>query len=155
MNLDALGNIGDFLGGVGVVVTLIYLAIQTNQLAAQTELNTTAMISGSRQQALDAELQILRMIVDYLITGLGYPAASDEDDVRRQQAVDLAFFRVREQQWLQFRDGHLDEATWESYLALLIFNIQTNDRIGQRWNAFAAAGFAPGFVSTVNAALGQ
>ena len=26
--LDALGNIGDFLGGLGVVATLIYLALQ-------------------------------------------------------------------------------------------------------------------------------
>lgn len=29
--LDHLGNIGDFLGGIGVVVTLIYLALQIRQ----------------------------------------------------------------------------------------------------------------------------
>ena len=26
--IDALGNIGDFVGGIGVVVTLAYLAVQ-------------------------------------------------------------------------------------------------------------------------------
>jgi hypothetical protein len=29
--MEALGNIGDFLGGIGVVITLIYLAGQIRQ----------------------------------------------------------------------------------------------------------------------------
>ena len=29
--LDALGNIGDFLRGIGVVITLLYLAAQIRQ----------------------------------------------------------------------------------------------------------------------------
>jgi hypothetical protein len=31
VNLDALGNIGDFVGGIAVVVTLAYLAVQIRQ----------------------------------------------------------------------------------------------------------------------------
>lgn len=33
--LESLGNLGDFLGGVGVVITLVYLAIQIRQNTAQ------------------------------------------------------------------------------------------------------------------------
>lgn len=35
MTLEDLGNIGDFLGGIGVVITLLYLAIQIRQNTRQ------------------------------------------------------------------------------------------------------------------------
>jgi len=42
MSLDALGNLGDFIGGIAVVVTLIYLAYQVRA-------NTSALSTGSRE----------------------------------------------------------------------------------------------------------
>lgn len=49
--LENLGNLGDFLGGVGVVVTLLYLAIQirqnTRQLRADTESAKTIAFEGT------------------------------------------------------------------------------------------------------------
>jgi hypothetical protein len=41
MTLDAPGNIGDLVGGLGVVITLIYLAVQIRQNTA------TVRASGS------------------------------------------------------------------------------------------------------------
>jgi hypothetical protein len=38
--LENLGNLGDFLGGIGVVVTLIYLATQIRQNTRQLKLDT-------------------------------------------------------------------------------------------------------------------
>ena len=49
MNLEMLGNIGDFLGGIGVVITLIYLAAQIRQNTAQLRSNA----DGARIAALD------------------------------------------------------------------------------------------------------
>ena len=43
MDLDALGNVGDFLGGVGVVVTLVYLAAQIRQNTAQLRANAESL----------------------------------------------------------------------------------------------------------------
>ena len=40
--LDQLGNIGDFVGGIAVVITLIYLALQIRS-------NTVAVETASRQ----------------------------------------------------------------------------------------------------------
>jgi hypothetical protein len=47
--LDALGDIGDFLGGIGVVVTLLYLAaqIRQNTLSSRTESYQAAVTSIS------------------------------------------------------------------------------------------------------------
>jgi len=41
--LDTLGNIGDFVGGIGVVVTLLYLAVQIRASRLQTLAEDTTM----------------------------------------------------------------------------------------------------------------
>ena len=40
--VESLGNLGDFIGGIGVIITLIYLATQVRQ-------NTAALRAASRQ----------------------------------------------------------------------------------------------------------
>jgi len=50
MNLEDLGNLGEFIGAVGVIVTLIYLALQVRQNTKQIEQNTLA----SRAAAVNA-----------------------------------------------------------------------------------------------------
>ncbi|MEP1472162.1 MAG: hypothetical protein ABJK25_14410 [Halieaceae bacterium] len=51
MTLEDLGNIGDFLGGVGVVATLLYLAFQirqnTRQLKADALAAQTIAVEGT------------------------------------------------------------------------------------------------------------
>ncbi len=51
MDLDALGNIGDFVGGVAVIATLFYLAVQirqnTRQVTQSVELARAATIKGA------------------------------------------------------------------------------------------------------------
>jgi hypothetical protein len=42
MDLEALGNLGDFLGGIGVVITLLYLAIQIRQNTRQMRMDAAA-----------------------------------------------------------------------------------------------------------------
>jgi hypothetical protein len=43
IQLEALGNLGDFIGGIAVVVTLLYLAVQIRH-------NTAALQTASRQE---------------------------------------------------------------------------------------------------------
>lgn len=43
MSLQDLGSVGDFLGGVGVIVSLVYLAIQIRQNTQQVAQNTRAI----------------------------------------------------------------------------------------------------------------
>ncbi len=42
MTLEDLGNLGEFLGAIGVIVTLVYLAVQVRQ-------NTRMMRANVRQ----------------------------------------------------------------------------------------------------------
>jgi len=54
--LDALGNLGDFLGGIGVVVTLIYLALQIRQNTAATRVQTVQHLLTADTAAADSGL---------------------------------------------------------------------------------------------------
>jgi hypothetical protein len=56
--LNALGNIGDFLGGVGVVVTLIYLAFQIRQ-------NTDQLRADAKQQELSSLDEMNRSLLTW------------------------------------------------------------------------------------------
>jgi hypothetical protein len=56
--LEALGNIGDFIGGIGVVVTLLYLVMQIRQNTRQIDHNSE-LVRGS------AELDTARLMADW------------------------------------------------------------------------------------------
>jgi len=54
MNWDAVGALGDLVGGVAVVASLIYLALQVRHSARQTRENTRALRIASRSAVQDA-----------------------------------------------------------------------------------------------------
>ena len=65
MTLEALGNLGDLIGGIGVIVTLIYLAIQIRQntievrnAAVQRMLEQSTAAFGSELAVRAAEINI-------------------------------------------------------------------------------------------------
>ena len=57
LNLEALGNLGDFVGGIAVVVTLIYLALQVRQNNEQLHESLTdclmRIVSDAKQRRLE------------------------------------------------------------------------------------------------------
>lgn len=147
MNWTKISAVAEIFSSIAIVVTLIYLAVQTQQ-------NTAAIISNSRQQSLDADLELLRMMADYPLTAPDQPAVAGEDGIR-QRAFDFSLFRIREHQWLQYRDGQLDGETWESYLKVLSQNLRTRDRLKLRWDELTATegGLDSGFVAAINEEL--
>ena len=52
MSLQDLGNIGEFVAAVGVVVSLVYLAVQIRQNTRQINENTESLRITSRDEAL-------------------------------------------------------------------------------------------------------
>jgi hypothetical protein len=78
VTIEALGNIGDFVGGVGVIVTLLYLASQIRQ-------NTRALDVTSRQDVADRlsrnnRLQLDPRLARAFVLGLSdYPNISFDE----------------------------------------------------------------------------
>lgn len=147
MKWAKLSAIAEILSSIAIVVTLIYLAIQTQQ-------NTAALQANSRDAVLEADLQHLYRIVDDPAIWLSYSKEdlTDEEKVRLFHFLG-AFIRIRERDWLQYRSGALDEETWSAFQVALIGTLSSmNTR--KWWDAVSeSGGFDAAFVEHLNSAL--
>ena len=58
MNWEAMGAIGESIGAIGVILTLVYLARQIRHSADQTSLNTKSVQASAYQQLIDHHTQL-------------------------------------------------------------------------------------------------
>jgi hypothetical protein len=152
MKWEKASAIAEIVSSVAVLVTLVYVGVQTRELAAQTEVNTAAIIGSSRQGALNAELQLVRLIADYPITNWrNTPDVLDDDTVRRNMAA-VMLFRIRENQWLEYRDGQLDRETWNSYSTIFVGLIVRDPFLSSLWRQNAVL-LDSGFVREIERML--
>ena len=150
MNWTKASAIAEIVSSIAIVITLFYLGAQSRQLSEQTKQNTLAVISGIRQQSLDTEVAMLLKMVDYADEAPGGRTAADA----RAEGVAGIALRIRETQWLQLQDGLLDQATWDTYMHILLFNLSRDDLMRAYWESASNAGvFTPGFVRAVNEGL--
>jgi hypothetical protein len=112
--LDALGNIGDFLGGIGVVITLIYLAAQIRQ-------NTKSSRTESYQAAVAAISDFTRDVGTNPVASrlleagsVDYEALSDEERVQFNLLM-ASLVRNLENIHFQFTHGAIDESAWSGW----------------------------------------
>jgi hypothetical protein len=149
--------IAEILGAVAIIVTLLYLAVQTRELRVQTAQNTDALQANARQASLDSELGLIYKGIEYPILYKRPPAPMIEleledytdDDVIRVILWEIATLRTREHYWLQYQDGALDAATWASYRSVLVSRINRSIRTRQVWDLYWDE-FDPGFAEEVN-----
>ena len=116
MSLQDLGALGELIGAVAVVATLIYLAIQ---LRLNAQMNR-ALIRQSLSDALrsvsaagieDESFSHLIYKVDLFSEGGDRGNLTDEELSRFYRFV-FQIFRVYENIYLQYREGLYDEPEW-------------------------------------------
>jgi hypothetical protein len=150
MKWEKASAIAEIVSSVAVLVTLVYLAIQTKELATQTEVNSAAIIASSRQGALNADMQLLRMQADYPEAHFSVQPA-DPDKLRSYLAA-LMMFKIRENQWLLHRDGQLDTATWKAYATGFVGLLARDPLFRATWRSSVVV-LDPGFVRDVELQL--
>jgi hypothetical protein len=147
MNWTMLSAVGGMLSSVGVLATLIYLAIQTRQ-------NTASIQASTRQAILDADQKFLFCVVDDpgLILLRFKPELTDSDKIRLS-AYWISFLRMRKNLWFQYQNGVLDEVTWQSYRRSI--TAMGNARFRTWWKNYVVArtAFDPTFITLVDEAL--
>lgn len=148
-----LGNYGEFVGAVGVVVTLAYLAIQIRQ-------NTRTIQSSTLQASTDAinEVNLAVATDPDLIRILSsaestpYAELSDEDRTR-YGFVMLSLFRVREAVFVQHQSGAATSDSW------LRFHISTKANLqgeyAREWWKSNLLGFTPDFATYIENVLAE
>jgi hypothetical protein len=143
MNTSKLADIAEITSSIAILMTLVFLVVQMQQ-------NTEAVQSNSRQAILSEELQyIFKQLDNPSLTGNRYkPQLTDDEKIQLHFSY-IAFFRMREIQWLQFQNGVLDGTTWEAYRKT-IGVILSSDRGRTWWQRSGEVQFDLNFVTHVD-----
>jgi hypothetical protein len=112
--LEALGNLGDFIGGIAVVVTLIYLAFQIRQ-------NTSALETASRQAISEGYRESNRLRLDPGVGEAWVRGLASFPDLPFTDCHRFSTILVDEALFFQSvftlrAAGQLDDITYEAYL---------------------------------------
>ncbi len=114
--LQALGNLGEFIGAVGVVISLIYLAQQLSH-------NSNAVKASSFNSMIQNSLRLLehqfrdKELAQFLAHAEKHPEELDEAGRFRWDSYMMAVYRHFGNLVYQHRVGALDERMWQSYQA--------------------------------------
>jgi hypothetical protein len=135
--LDALGNIGDFVGGIAVIITLIYLAVQIRHNTRSTKLASmqSTLLAAQNVGILPAQDRSLARVVR---VGLSTPDELDEDEFQQFRYFLMNMLRVHEDMFVQHRAGVVDDETWmaRSISLRTIFSMPGGRRVWDSSNAY-------------------
>jgi len=155
--VDALGNIGDFIGGLAVVVTLVYLAVQVRQNSKQLLESAAATRAETYQNAMDliatVNLEIAKSPELARFHGISREDFEALSSVERTQcsSLHLTALRAQQQLFLQWRAGLIDEAAWQSHAMGIRVSLS---RSGPRYlYESRKAAFSPEFAKEVDRLL--
>jgi len=150
VKLEKLSALAELVSAIAILVTLGYLAIQTQQ-------NTAAIQASVRQAMLSDDMELIHQLIDYpmLFTERSGDAELTDEDLVRLHANLLGFIRSRENQWLQYQNGVIDERSWRTYQSA-IPGVLSSDFMRSWWrNRTARGDFDDGFVAAVNKILDE
>jgi hypothetical protein len=150
--LEALGNVGDFIGGIAVVVTLIYLAVQVRQ-------NTNALRTASRQAIASGYRETNRLKLDPKVGAAWSRGVSAFPDLPFDERHLFSTVMTDEALFFQgafalHESGQLDDSTYLAYLAWFSSIIVTP---GGRfwWETTGRPIFTPGMIVAVDERVAQ
>jgi len=118
MNWDAIAAIGEITGAAGVVVTLIYLAVQLRQntKASQTAAIQNSMENSARFSELISTDEVLGNI---FWLGLSNPEKLSASETRRFVSVLNVFLRRESVAYYLYKQGVMPEELWAARVASL------------------------------------
>ncbi len=152
VDLNQLANIGEFVGGIAVIASLLYLGFQVRQGTALSRAATTSdslnqSASFSQAMALDKEACAM------FFRGLADPEDLEEDEKAQFFFVMMAFMRRYENSAYQFHQGLLPESAWVGFYGNLV-NLAPRPGF-VRWWSGAQTGFAGDFRAVVDRAINE
>lgn len=119
MSLNDLANIGQVIGAIAVVISLIYVAIQIRQ-------NTNAVRSATAQSVHEHFASWYRLlasdsaVAQVVIDGLKDYHSLSEKEKARFIAVFMAFLSYSQNAFLKWRQGLLEPSLWMGWEQLIM-----------------------------------
>lgn len=125
-----LGNFGEFVGSIGVLATLIYLAFQIRQNSASLRVSVEQSISNSFSD-LYQEVASSDLAYIFVRASEGQPLTVEEGTKFGFLASSL--FRKVEQAHLQYVTGNLSEESWAALDSSFSLQIQSSAGLQNYW----------------------
>lgn len=148
MSIMELGALGEFLGSIGVIATLVYLAVQIRS-------NTKATNAQALQEIHRDQREVFRFFRedwDAVKKANAGEELSDKEDLLVWQHV-LFQMRTYENQWYQRRLGVLDASLYDGYSRHIYLLLSGSASI-RVWKRSQSRGiYHPDFVTQVNSML--
>jgi hypothetical protein len=130
MSLQDLANLGEFIGGIAVIVSLVYLAIQIRQ-------NTQSLRAATFQTVADSISELVAPFATdsdlgrIFVAGLQADGSLSEDEERQFHFMLLGGLRRFENAYMQWRSGVLSDEQFEGFRNGMVRIIRSPG--GQRW----------------------
>ena len=143
MNMSDVATWGQLISSAAVLVTLVYLSIQTKQTAI-------LLKSESRQSMIELDQQLLTAAEanpDIFLDLVSEDELSPGSKIRVFSSLARGL-RAREFLWFQYSNGVLDEPAWQSYQKAILV-LLCNKRTRDLW-AVIRPEFDPGFAELVD-----
>ena len=136
---EVLGNLGEFVGSIGIVVSLIYLAIQIRRDTAQTALQTKDVHATAFQNLIDhhSSLQMGMITNDELRDAVRKarqePDAMSAEEVRLYRLFTTQQMRSFYNAYHLFSSGLIDREQWKAFEGN-ITRVATSARFNAFWD---------------------
>jgi len=150
MNWDAIGAIGEILGALAVVVSLLYLAVQIRQ--------NSRIVKGASVQAITQTMQSeLRWSGDYSESFLRM--IEEPDSLSKVEAFKIgewatAAMLARQNEHIQYQQGLIDENVWRASRGV-VKNILSMPWLNNWWVNFDKSTFTQEFIELVNSVTAE
>ncbi len=121
MTLEELGNLGEFIGGIAVVATLIYVAVQIRQnnslIRANTDSVNAASVIAFQTFFTTPASQVVQdeSFADIFLRGLSEPDSLSPSEAIRFQSHLQIIFVAFDSGFKLLRSGAMDETHWEPW----------------------------------------
>jgi hypothetical protein len=119
MTLNELGNIGEFISSIGVIVSLVYLAVQIRKNTDTERTSTYQSVvsdfgSLNRTMSSNADLSYL------FVKAMENFGDLDSNEKARVSQLFFATFHYFENMYYQYRKGYLEEDVWRGWKRLML-----------------------------------
>ena len=142
MSLEELGGIGEFIGALAVLASLVYLATEIRRNTQATRLATLQSTLSTVQQVFDApagDAELTRIIR----LGMVDTSQLNEDEAARLGWWLSSVLRAAENTFVQHQAGMLDDPSWAAR-AHQIRNLFSSPAVLKMWGS-ASEGYREDF----------
>jgi hypothetical protein len=119
MTLNELGNIGEIVSSIGVIVSLVYVAVQIRK-NTETERTSTyqSVVSdfGSLNQTMSNNAELSYLYVKAMENFVDLKS----DEKARVSQLFFVTFHYFENMYYQYRKGYLEEDVWRGWKRLML-----------------------------------